>query len=185
MTASGLPNLISVFRILLIAPVVWALLVEHYPLALWLIFAAGLSDAADGLLAKRFGWTSEFGARLDPAADKLLLVACFLVLWWQGLVPWWLFAGVILRDVVIVAGAVVYYFWFERIRAQPSVLSKINTFTQIVCVLLAVFAAAQGDVEPVLLETWFAMTFLTTLFSGIDYVWTWSLRALRVRAGRG
>lgn len=176
--------MISIFRMLLIAPVVWALLEGRFDLALWLFVIAGLSDAADGIVAKRFAWQSELGGRLDPVADKMLLVACFVTLWWLELVPLWLLLAVFARDLVIVVGVAIYHHRFERISSQPSVLSKINTFAQIICVLLVVFAAAHGGLEPVLLQTWFAITLMTTVFSGVNYLWTWSWRAWRVHEGR-
>ena len=72
-----LPNLISVARIILVGPVVWALLDGRYTLAFWLFVIAGASDGIDGFLAKRFGWSSRLGGILDALADKLLLVSTF------------------------------------------------------------------------------------------------------------
>ena len=68
-----LPNIISFLRILLVAPIVWALLNHRYDLAVVLFVIAGISDGVDGYLAKRFGWESRFGGVLDAIADKLLL----------------------------------------------------------------------------------------------------------------
>ena len=72
-----LPNLISVLRILLVLPVVWALVNLEYAIALILFAVAGFTDALDGFLAKHFHWESRLGSILDPLADKLLLVSCF------------------------------------------------------------------------------------------------------------
>ena len=74
MQASDIPNLITAGRILLVPPIAWALVQQHFLLALILFFIAGVSDAADGFLAKYYGWTSHLGALLDPLADKSLLV---------------------------------------------------------------------------------------------------------------
>ena len=71
-------------------------------------------------LAKRFNWTSELGALLDPLADKLLLVCAFVTLGYLGWIPYWLVALVILRDLVIVAGAVGYHYYIEQLIAAPS-----------------------------------------------------------------
>ena len=87
-----LPNLISVFRIVLVVPIEYLLLQQHYVSAMILFFLAGISDGLDGFLAKRFNWTSRLGSVLDPLADKLLLVCTYLVLGWLGHLPWWLAA---------------------------------------------------------------------------------------------
>ncbi len=100
-----LPNLLTCLRLALVLPVAWLLLRQQYPQALWLFLLAGLSDALDGLLARRFGWTSRLGAWLDPIADKLLLVISYVCLTLNGLVPVWLTAVLLLRDLVIVGGA--------------------------------------------------------------------------------
>lgn len=97
-----LPNIISVLRILLVYPVVQMLLARRYDWALALFVLAGLSDALDGFLAKHYHWQSRLGSFLDPAADKLLLLACFVVGGWQGLMPLWLVVAAVLRDIVIV-----------------------------------------------------------------------------------
>ena len=76
-----LPNIISFLRIILVAPIVWALLNNQYDLAVILFVIAGISDGVDGFLAKRFDWTSRFGGVLDAIADKLLLVSTFICLW--------------------------------------------------------------------------------------------------------
>ena len=117
MRASDIPNLITVGRILLVAPVAWALMVQNFSLALILFFVAGVSDAVDGFLAKRFGWTSRLGALLDPLADKFLLVTCYAVLAWNDLLPVWLLVLVLTRDLLIVGGAVAYNFRIERLEA--------------------------------------------------------------------
>ena len=106
MRASEIPNIISILRILLVIPVIWLLLTDDFPSALWLFAIAGVSDALDGFLAKRYGWQSELGSLLDPLADKILLVSCYVVLGWLLLLPAWLVATVILRDVMIVVGAI-------------------------------------------------------------------------------
>jgi hypothetical protein len=90
-----------------------------------------VSDGLDGWLAKRFNWTSHLGKILDPLADKLLLVALFLTATWINLVPWWLTAVVVARDVMIGSGALVYRFWFGPLHGRPTILSKINTGMQL------------------------------------------------------
>ncbi len=177
MTRSDIPNLVTALRIVLVAPVAWLLVRHEFLPALTLFFVAGFSDAVDGFLAKRYGWTSRLGALLDPLADKLLLVACYAALTLIGLLPVWLLLLVVLRDVVIVAGAVVYNFRIERLEAQPTVISKLNTLLQILLVLLVIVQ----QIFPSLSTDWnraliYAVT-LSVLWSGLDYVITWSRRA--------
>ena len=108
MTAAQIPNLICVLRIALVWPIISALVDGRFLVALVLVAIAGASDGLDGYLAKRFNWRSRLGGLLDPLADKLLLVSTFVTLAWLGLTPAWLAALVILRDIVIVTGGLVY-----------------------------------------------------------------------------
>src|SRR6202795_500433 len=107
-----IPNVISAIRILLVAPIAVALADRQLVTTILLFGVAALSDAADGFLAKRFGWQSELGAVLDPAADKLLLVTVFITLAYLKLVPLWLMAAAVGRDATIVLGALLYRFCF-------------------------------------------------------------------------
>lgn len=180
MTAKDLPNLISIARILLVAPVVLSLLEEAYALALGLFLVAGASDALDGFLAKRYGWESRLGTLLDPLADKALLVSLYVVLGWQEHVPWWLVAAVIARDLVILLGALAFHWFVGRYDMAPSVLSKINTFTQIFFGFLVLALLALGEHGPDWVTPLSMIVLTTTLLSGMDYVWTWGVRAWRV-----
>lgn len=177
MRASDIPNLITAGRIILVLPVGWALIQQHFILALALFFIAGVSDAADGFLAKYYGWTSRLGALLDPLADKFLLVTSYLALWWIGILPLWLLVLVALRDVVIVTGAVVYNFHIERLEAEPTLISKINTLLQILLVLLVIVHHATGWGESAWIATLIYAVSVTVVWSGMDYVVTWSRRA--------
>ena len=106
-------------RIALVWPIAAALNAGEQLAALSLFVAAAVSDGLDGYLAKRFDWTSELGKVLDPLADKLLLVTVFVESAWLGLMPWWLTAAVVARDVMIALGALVYRLWFGPLRGTP------------------------------------------------------------------
>jgi len=180
MTRRDLPNLISVLRIVLVVPVTLLLWQEHYTEALYLFAFAGFSDALDGYLAKRYGWTSWLGGLLDPLADKLLLVASYFTLGWLGFLPVWLVVAVLARDVIIVAGATAYHFWVARLEADPTLLSKLNTLAQIVLVLAVVFdEVMHASLQPFILALIYSVA-ATTLLSGGMYVFSWSRRAWRV-----
>ncbi len=177
MQKKDIPNIISFFRILLTIPVIWALLEQDFLLALILFFIAGLSDGLDGFLAKRYHWQSRLGGLLDPLADKALLVSTFLSLGGLGLLPPWLVALVIFRDVLIVSGALVYTIQIEQLNAEPSLISKLNTLLQIMLALLVVVNQGLYQMPGWLLETLVWSVTVTTIMSGLAYVIEWSGRA--------
>jgi cardiolipin synthase (CMP-forming) len=181
---SALPNLLCVLRMVLAVPVVGAIVDQDYTLTLVLFLVAAITDGLDGWLAKRFDWSSELGKVLDPVADKLLLVSVFVALTLEGLVPLWLAATVVLRDVVIGAGAATYRVYFGPVRGSPTATSKLNTVLQISFVLALVTDAAWPAVPDPLLATLGAAMFVTTAVSGIDYVITYSRRAAAVARSR-
>jgi cardiolipin synthase len=139
-----LPNLLSWLR-LAAAPALAFLLVSGADRAALGVFAfAGLSDAADGFLAKRFGFVSRFGRFLDPAADKLLMLAAFVTLTALKVTPLWLTLLVIARDAAIVAGLVLARAFELPIRAEPLFVGKLSTAMQITYVALALLLLTFG-----------------------------------------
>ena len=184
MTQRWIPNAITIARLVMVPPLLWLLIEGYFPQAFWLAMAAGVSDAMDGLIAKRFGWRSTLGGILDPIADKLLMSACFVGLWWGGNLPAWLVALVMLRDLVILVGA---YFWWRLVgvfEPAPSGISKMTTLVQIALIVLVLAHLAGTDlawgwVPPLVLAT-AAMT----LVSGLDYVVRYGLRAWRIYRSR-
>ena len=132
-----LPNLLSALRLLAAPVTVWAILEDHDTLALFLFIAASFSDVADGFIARRWGFTSQIGAWLDPIADKLLMLLCFLALWRTGAVPLWLVALVIARDLGIASGALFAKLCGLPLRIAPLGIGKATT------AVLAVFVGAR------------------------------------------
>jgi cardiolipin synthase len=181
MKPRDIPNLITVFRFLLVPPMVWLLLSDRFTAALMVFGVAGFSDALDGLLAKHFGWTSRLGSLLDPLADKLLLLAAFITLGWLHVIPLWLVGLVCLRDLVIVTGAVSYHVLIEPLTAEPSRISKLNTLAQILLVLAVMINRDLYPLPPLWLDVLLYSVLVSTLWSGIDYVWTWSSKARHAR----
>ena len=182
MKPRDIPNIITVFRFLLVPPVVMLMLNQYFGAALIVFGIAGFSDALDGYLAKRYNWTSRLGGLLDPLADKLLLLSTFITLAWLGWIPLWLVSLVILRDLVIVAGAIVYHMRIEQLDAEPSVVSKLNTVTQILLVLAVMFTQAIQELPALWLDVLLYSVLATTIWSGLDYIWTWGRRAWQKRA---
>jgi cardiolipin synthase (CMP-forming) len=177
-----LPNLICLARIALIWPIVSALRGADYGAAVVLFALAGLSDGLDGYLAKRFNWTSELGKVLDPLADKLLLVIVFVSGAWLGLVPRWLTATVVARDVLIALGALVFRLGFGPLEGRPTLLSKLNTLMQLLYLLCVMTHASVAQPGPAALLVLAVATLITTVLSGCDYVVMFTRRALSLAA---
>jgi cardiolipin synthase (CMP-forming) len=184
MSLSFLPNLLCIFRMLLVYPTAHGILQGDFETVLALFALAAFTDGLDGFLAKRFGWTSELGKHLDPLADKLLMVSVFVCMSVAGLVPWWLTALVLLRDLVIVFGAISYRALFGPLHGQPTVPSKFNTLCQVAFCLAVIARAAYGwPTEPLIVAAG-ALVLVTTSVSGLDYVMTYTRRASAVARSR-
>ena len=172
-----IPNIICLFRIALILPLLQAMVAGSQAQILLLFCVAATSDALDGYLAKRFGWTSELGRFLDPMADKLLLVSVFITAAWLDIAPWWVAAVAVARDLVIAGGALLYRLWFGPLRGRPTIISKINTGVQIMYLLAVILASAVGFPPREILDALAAVMVVTTLASGADYVGRFLQRA--------
>jgi cardiolipin synthase len=177
------PNAISVGRMLLVAPLVVWIVERRFGAALLVLVVAGFSDGLDGFLAKRFDWRTRIGGLLDPAADKLLLVAAFASLTYVGLVPLELTAIVVARDTVIVLGALCYQWFIAPVQGEPAAISKLNTACQLAMVFFTLTAAAIAWPPPVSLTVLGAAVVFTSIVSGLTYVLRWSARAWRVAHG--
>ncbi len=172
-----LPNAVSIMRIGLVAPVVVAIDMRAFRLAIGLAVVAGVSDGIDGWLARHFGWRSRLGSILDPLADKLLLVGCFVMLASIGKTPPALTALVLGRDVIIAAGALAWHCVIGRFRARPSWISKTCTAVQILYILAVLFNAAgwlHMSTAP-----WMWLVAGLTAASGLDYIVRWGWMARR------
>ena len=177
MRLAQIPNAICVLRILLVVPLVIALFGGDYRVALALIVIAGVSDGVDGFLAKTFGWQSRLGSLLDPAADKLLLVSTIVSLTWLGFVPVGVTAIVILRDIVIVSGAIAYFRLAGTLTGEPLLVSKLNTLCQLLFVIATIMQAAWQQPPADWLIVLGALVVFTSITSGLSYVLIWSGRA--------
>jgi cardiolipin synthase len=180
-----IPNVLSVLRMGLAVPCALLLLQEWYNAALLIFLAAGLSDALDGYLAKRFSWRSRLGSILDPLADKILLVTNYVVLGWLEWLPVWLVAAVIGRDLIVVSGALAYHARVGRYEMAPTMVSKLNTTLQIVLVVVVVASLGLLSVPAWLITALIYGVLATTIWSGVDYVWTWGFQAYRARSRGG
>ncbi len=167
---------------LLVVPLAWLIRDARYDTALLVAAISGLTDALDGFLAKHCNWQSWLGGILDPIADKLMLIACFVSLGMIGAHPDWLTGLVVGRDVTIVLGAVIYHNFIGRIDAHPTLLSKFTTCVQIGYVLVQLLhLSSLAHLPESLLTGLIWLTAACTLASGIQYVVVWSCKAWRVR----
>lgn len=182
MKARHIPNIISICRILLVAPILLSITQHRFGWALGLFIVAGLSDALDGFLAKFFGWQSRLGSFLDPVADKLLLVSSYVVLSLLGLLPVWLAILVVARDLIIFGGAVAYYFLSHPYEGQPLLISKLNTLFQLLLVFAVLVEQTWTHGSFGLIPGLIGIVTLTTLSSGGLYVYIWGTNYLRERS---
>ena len=168
-----IPNLITLARILLVPVVVWAIASGAMLVAFLLFLAAGLSDAVDGYLAKRFGQTSELGAYLDPLADKILIVSIYISLGIAGAIPRWLVILVVSRDLMIVGAVMLSWLVGSPVTVKPLLVSKLNTVAQIVfaCLVLASLGL-HFSAEPLRIAL-MALVAVLTLLSVAFYVAEW------------
>jgi len=169
----NIPNTLTLGRIVLVPLLVW-LIIDQQMFAAFLVFMlAGLSDAADGYLAKRFGWHTELGAYLDPIADKALLVTIYVTLGLAGHLPVWLVIAVVSRDILIVGAVVLSWMLTRPVSMQPLLISKANTLSQIVLagVVLGELGLGLGLGSLVWLLIW--VTGALTILSAGAYFWQW------------
>jgi cardiolipin synthase len=166
----NLPNLITTLRLLLL-PVFLTLLVYRRPVpALAVLVAAALSDALDGLVARRLNQKTAIGSFLDPLADKLLSVCGFVALSFLGPIPAWFVIIVISRDVIISLGSLVLYLHDGRLQIAPSLAGKTATLCQFLSLVLTLVVQITGAWE----TPWFWLLIATaalTVASGVQYLW--------------
>ncbi len=170
-----IPNLLTLLRIAAAPVLILLLQSEDFEAALILFIVAGITDSLDGWIAKRFNCVTELGARLDPLADKILIISAYCMLAWLELIPFELVLLVIFRDLVIVGGYLVLSV-DDDIPMQPSMISKINTLLQITFVI-AVLVENTPWMQPGLIgDLLMLLVAISTIVSGVQYVWVWAIR---------
>jgi cardiolipin synthase len=175
-----LPNLLTIFRMVLTPVFVSMLFYQKFVWALVIFVVAGITDGLDGLLARRFDQQSQLGRILDPVADKLMLVASFVVLSMPSVfprplprhlpIPFWVTITVISRDVFILIGAAAINMVTGFRGFRPSWPGKVSTVVQIVAIAAVILAAEVRVGAGYYLPTVYAAVFALTLLSGIHYV---------------
>ena len=174
------PNMLTVFRMVLIPVFVTLLFYQRFVLALAVFAIAGFTDGLDGLLARRFDQQSQLGTVLDPIADKLMLVTAFIVLSMRSVfpqplpshlpVPFWVTVAVISRDVFIIVGAAAINIMTGFRGFRPSWLGKLNTTVQIGGIAAIMFAASVPYYNGYYLPTVYVAVFTLAILSGLHYI---------------
>ena len=170
---SSIPNLLTLFRLVMVPIVIWLILIQYLELAFYLFMLAGITDAIDGYLARRWNSQTELGAYLDPAADKSLIVGIFITLGFLGLIPSWLVLVIVSRDIFIVGAIIISWLMAHPVKIDPLFISKANTALQII--LAAFILANQGfnlgleTIETILI----LMTATVTILSALSYFRIW------------
>ena len=151
----------------------WLLLNNHPRIAFFVFLAAGVSDAVDGYLAKRFKWTTELGAYLDPLADKILIVSIYIALAVSAQVPMWLVIAVVSRDILIVGAFILSWTLSRPVAVSPLLVSKANTLAQLVLASLVLAELGLGlGLEP-LVTACIWVTGALTILSATAYFRGW------------
>ena len=164
-----IPNLVTAVRIILAPVFIIFLISDDLTSALVLFLVCMASDCADGMIARLLDQKSKLGTYLDPLADKLLLVAAFVVLAARGNLPSWLTVMVISRDIMILLGVLLLFLNGFALNIKPSIISKINTCLQ----FLTVVAVLAGKSLPLPADVYGYLYYVTALFtvaSGLDYM---------------
>jgi cardiolipin synthase len=177
----NIPNTLTLLRIALVPFIALRLLEGAYGTACVLFIISGLTDWADGMIARHWNQRTRFGAIADPLADKLTMLTVTLLLTFQHALPWWFTLAVILRDVLIVAGALAFHFLIGQLIMAPSRISKLNTALAFF-LLVTVLAIEAGFLpDGPWREALLFATLATTVFSGGRYVYDWGRKAIEVR----
>ncbi len=168
-----IPNFVTLIRIIL-TPVFLVCLIDNRVFAALVVFiAASVSDGVDGMIARVFNQKSKIGAYMDPLADKILLITAFLTLAVKGIIPSWLTAAVISRDIIIMLGILILLLNGVTFNMKPSILSKITTCAQLgtICIVLVNVCFAILTANIITLA--FFITGILTIVSGLGYMINW------------
>ncbi len=98
-----IPNILTLIRLILIAPIVITIAQEKYILALVLLILSGITDVLDGTIARKFNFITDLGKLLDPFADKATQVAILVTLSIKGIIPFWILAIVVVKEFAMIA----------------------------------------------------------------------------------
>ena len=180
----NIPNFITLGRVMSVPVIFWLLLTGRTQAAFLMFVCAGISDAVDGYLAKRFDWRTELGSYLDPLADKLLIVSIYIALGVRAELPLWLVIMVVSRDILIVVAVMLSWLMDQPVVIKPLAVSKANTVAQIV---LAATVLADDGFGLGLQTVRVALVWITgalTLLSLAAYLKAWLMHMTGYESGK-
>jgi cardiolipin synthase len=178
----NLPNVITLLRIAAVPVVGWLIQQQRWEAACWLFLAAAVSDGIDGLLARWLDQMTQLGAALDTIADKALGVVTLVMLTLEEAIPMWVTLAILLRDSIIVLGALSYRGLAGHLEIHPTWLGKTHMFAEF-GLLTLVLAGLAGLLDlTAWLQPLFVTVFVIAVVSGVQYVWIWGAKARRERA---
>ncbi len=171
-----LPNSISVLRLLFVLPIAIAIIEMQYVLSFTLFAIAGASDGLDGYLARKFGWVSSFGKIIDPLADKSLLLVISATLAILGHLPFMVLVLMLVKDLAIIGGVLVYTVLAAFPRIQPILLGKVTTVLQILLIGYIMLALCLPEFTGLAAFTHFFiwLMVMVTILDGSVYLWLWT-----------
>ena len=169
----NIPNIITLFRILLVPVTVWLLISDAWGWAFATFLLAGASDGVDGYLARRWKLQTRLGAYLDPLADKALMASVYVTLGFLKVLPAWLVIAVVSRDVLIVAAVLIARLSDNPIKVAPIMVSKLNTVVQVVFVVAVLGVMALGWPQDHVVGYGSIPVVLLTALSGLAYLMAW------------
>jgi cardiolipin synthase len=168
----GLANWLTIVRILLVPVLVICLVYNRGMLALCTFVVAGVTDTMDGYIARTRGTKTRLGAFLDPLADKLLLTASFVTLTYKfpKIMPFWLTAIVLSRDLLLILVAVLIMLTGGQLNPTPTGLGKASTVVQMVAVGVALLVVGWSHDFWLVRKSLLVLSGMLTIASGIQYL---------------
>lgn len=176
-----LPNFLTLLRVLLLVPFVFAFLSRSYPTAFGVFVVAALTDGLDGWLARRFKWITHWGSLIDPIADKLLVLSGYFLLMRQAVISGMFFTTVLAREIIVLFGAILYYSWINRKQMTPTMLGKLCTLCHFLFLALLLLALAGLSIPDWFVSGGTFFIYVITIASGFQYVLIWGMCAYRAR----
>ncbi len=169
----NIPNIITIFRIILVVPITICLIQNQYLGAVFLFSLAAISDVLDGWIARKLNMQTKIGAVLDPLADKLLINYTFVVLTIKSYIPLILFATILTKDIILVVGSTIEVLSvnsISNIKIKASISGKASTFLQVVVIALVFFRIFKIYFNPVLFAFFVYTTMGFAIFSLLSYI---------------
>ncbi|AIK96077.1 CDP-alcohol phosphatidyltransferase family protein [Candidatus Odyssella acanthamoebae] len=186
-----IPNVLTSLRLAAVPFTLYYILCDELTVAFCLFVFAAITDYVDGNLARRWHVETKFGRIFDPLADKALLMGAYIALTYTGHIPEWLMYLIVGRDVLILSGALLVYLFNLPVRLSPFFISKVNTFFQLLLVTIVLvsdfsfYEVLSHEAYQQLMWALLYLTALTTVLSGVEYVFYFMRKNLRVLLRRG